>query len=66
MVPKCFGMELVTVFEYHVSLLVYAGQAAPEMEEPEEAADEEEVAEEELASVRVSEKEFSFLDYVKR
>ncbi|XP_062975906.1 protein timeless homolog [Elgaria multicarinata webbii] len=41
-------------------------QVAPETDEPEEAAEEEEVAEEELASVRVSEREFSFLDYVKR
>ncbi|XP_062827010.1 protein timeless homolog isoform X2 [Anolis carolinensis] len=38
----------------------------PEVEESEEAAEEEEVAEEELASVHVSEKEFSFLDYMKR
>ncbi|XP_070596659.1 protein timeless homolog [Erythrolamprus reginae] len=41
-------------------------QAATEPDEPEEAAEDEEVAEEELASVQVSEKEFSFLDYVKR
>uniref|UniRef100_A0A8D0GCA5 Timeless circadian regulator n=1 Tax=Sphenodon punctatus TaxID=8508 RepID=A0A8D0GCA5_SPHPU len=37
-------------------------QAAPEAEEPEEEAEEEE----ELASVQVSEKEFNFLDYMKR
>lgn len=43
---------------------MYTGQAAPD--EPEEAAEEEEIAEEELAPVRVSEKEFSFLDYEKR
>ncbi|XP_067385616.1 protein timeless homolog isoform X2 [Emydura macquarii macquarii] len=42
-------------------------QAAPEAEEPgEEEEEEEEVEEEELASVQVSEKEFSFLDYLKR
>ncbi|XP_054833022.1 protein timeless homolog isoform X2 [Eublepharis macularius] len=41
-------------------------QAAPEPEELDEAAEEEEIAEEELAAVRVSEKEFSFLDYMKR
>ncbi|EMP31035.1 Protein timeless like protein [Chelonia mydas] len=43
------------------------GQAAPEVEEPgEEEEEEEEEVEEELASVQVSEKEFSFLDYLKR
>ncbi|XP_060128020.1 protein timeless homolog [Zootoca vivipara] len=41
-------------------------QTAPETDEPEEAAEEEEVAEEELASVKVSEREFTFLDYMKR
>uniref|UniRef100_A0A670HX57 Timeless circadian regulator n=1 Tax=Podarcis muralis TaxID=64176 RepID=A0A670HX57_PODMU len=41
-------------------------QTAPETDEPEEAAEEEEVAEEELASVNVSEREFNFLDYMKR
>uniref|UniRef100_A0A8C3HK72 Timeless circadian regulator n=1 Tax=Chrysemys picta bellii TaxID=8478 RepID=A0A8C3HK72_CHRPI len=42
-------------------------QAAPEVEEPgEEEEEEEEEVEEELASVQVSEKEFNFLDYLKR
>ncbi|KAM6474472.1 protein timeless homolog isoform 2-T5 [Liasis olivaceus] len=41
-------------------------QAAADPDESEEAAEDEEVAEEELASLQVSEKEFSFLDYVKR
>ncbi|XP_063149729.1 protein timeless homolog isoform X2 [Candoia aspera] len=41
-------------------------QAATDPDESEEAAEDEEVAEEELASAQVSEKEFSFLDYVKR
>uniref|UniRef100_A0A8C8RTP0 Timeless circadian regulator n=1 Tax=Pelusios castaneus TaxID=367368 RepID=A0A8C8RTP0_9SAUR len=42
-------------------------QAAPEAEElGEEEEEEEEVEEEELASVQVSEKEFNFLDYLKR
>ncbi|XP_070790971.1 protein timeless homolog [Pituophis catenifer annectens] len=41
-------------------------QAATDPDDSEEAAEDEEVAEEELASVQVSEKEFSFLDYVKR
>lgn len=45
---------------------MYSGQAATDPDEPEEVAEDEEVAEEELASVQVSEKEFSFLDYVKR
>ncbi|XP_032068262.1 protein timeless homolog [Thamnophis elegans] len=40
--------------------------AATDPDESEEAAEDEEVAEEELAPVQVSEKEFSFLDYVKR
>ncbi|XP_013916169.1 PREDICTED: protein timeless homolog [Thamnophis sirtalis] len=40
--------------------------AATDPDESEEAAEYEEVAEEELAPVQVSEKEFSFLDYVKR
>ncbi|KAH0629176.1 hypothetical protein JD844_011046 [Phrynosoma platyrhinos] len=57
-----FGLLLVFI---HIPIR-FGGQAAPEVEEPEEAAEEEEVAEEELASVHVSEKEFSFLDYVKR
>ncbi|XP_015285196.1 PREDICTED: protein timeless homolog [Gekko japonicus] len=48
----------------HIFFANLPRQAAPD--EPEEAAEEEEIAEEELASVRVSEKEFSFLDYVKR
>uniref|UniRef100_A0A8C3HL96 Timeless circadian regulator n=1 Tax=Chrysemys picta bellii TaxID=8478 RepID=A0A8C3HL96_CHRPI len=40
---------------------------APEVEEPgEEEEEEEEEVEEELASVQVSEKEFNFLDYLKR
>nr|XP_048688351.1 protein timeless homolog isoform X1 [Caretta caretta]XP_048688354.1 protein timeless homolog isoform X1 [Caretta caretta] len=41
-------------------------QAAPEVEEPGEEEEEEEEVEEELASVQVSEKEFNFLDYLKR
>ncbi|XP_020640470.3 protein timeless homolog [Pogona vitticeps] len=41
-------------------------QAPSEMDQPEETAEEEEIAEEELAPVQVSEKEFNFLDYVKR
>uniref|UniRef100_A0A8C0GF80 Timeless circadian regulator n=1 Tax=Chelonoidis abingdonii TaxID=106734 RepID=A0A8C0GF80_CHEAB len=42
-------------------------QAVPEVEEPgEEEEEEEEEVEEELASVQVSEKEFNFLDYLKR
>ncbi|ETE73885.1 Protein timeless-like protein [Ophiophagus hannah] len=45
---------------------MYSGQAATDPDESEEAAEDEEAAEEELASVQVSEKEFSFLDYVKR
>ncbi|KAG8129437.1 hypothetical protein E2320_016166 [Naja naja] len=40
--------------------------AATDPDESEEAAEDEEAAEEELASVQVSEKEFSFLDYMKR
>uniref|UniRef100_A0A452H5V8 Timeless C-terminal domain-containing protein n=1 Tax=Gopherus agassizii TaxID=38772 RepID=A0A452H5V8_9SAUR len=40
--------------------------AAPEVEEPGEEEEEEEEVEEELASVQVSEKEFNFLDYLKR
>nr|XP_056709954.1 protein timeless homolog [Euleptes europaea] len=50
----------------HIFFASLPRQAAPETYEPEEAAEEEEITEEELASVRVSEKEFSFLDYVKR
>ncbi|XP_026573204.1 protein timeless homolog [Pseudonaja textilis] len=41
-------------------------QAATNPDESEGAAEDEEASEEELASVQVSEKEFSFLDYVKR
>ncbi|XP_044851377.1 protein timeless homolog isoform X1 [Mauremys mutica] len=41
-------------------------QAVPEVEEPGEEEEEEEEVEEELASVQVSEKEFNFLDYLKR
>ncbi|XP_061471174.1 protein timeless homolog isoform X2 [Rhineura floridana] len=41
-------------------------QSTPQTDEAEEATEEEEVVEEELASVQVSEKEFTFLDYVKR
>lgn len=66
MIPKCFRMELITTFKHHASISTYTGQARPETEEPEEAAEEEEVAEEEMASVRVSEREFNFVDYVKR
>ncbi|KAJ7317842.1 hypothetical protein JRQ81_004004, partial [Phrynocephalus forsythii] len=41
-------------------------QTPPVTDQPEEADEEEEIAEEELAPVHVSEKEFNFLDYVKR
>uniref|UniRef100_A0A8C6V9M6 Timeless circadian regulator n=1 Tax=Naja naja TaxID=35670 RepID=A0A8C6V9M6_NAJNA len=46
--------------------ILFANLPPTDPDESEEAAEDEEAAEEELASVQVSEKEFSFLDYMKR